>query len=263
MFPYGIKPVQKFSIEQLKESNYIYISSVCMKTKCLQIGSFNDKLDSIEDWDYWLRIAQKGFKIGFNPKDCITYICKKNGMASKNQKKQYDIIKESTIKKEVKLNLGCGNETLKEYINCDLYNNNADMIFDAKRCPFDDQSVDEIRAYHLIEHFDFKEGFEVLKEWNRILKPNGRLVLETPDLLNTCKVFVDSNEDYRIKLYGHFFAWPWIDGQQHKFLYTENQIYYTLKQCGFNNIKRLPPDSIYVQNNPKELYLKIEAYKNV
>lgn len=140
--------------------------------------------------------------------------------------------------KLVQLNLGCGDMILPDYINCDLYNDNADIKCDVKILPFKDNSVDKILALHIIEHFDFKEAFDVLKEWNRVLKKNGILMIEIPDFLNCCKEFVNGDEDYRIKLYGNFFAHPWIPGQIHKFLYTENQLRWTLEQCNFYNIVR-------------------------
>ncbi|MFW5889426.1 MAG: glycosyltransferase [Bacillota bacterium] len=261
LIPYGI-PINKiFDGNKLLENNYIYISSVLHKVKCLNVGFFDKELDSIEDWDYWIRIFNNNFLMAYNDKDFIIYLCKENGMASLCNKEKLKRIKNKNMIELKKINLGCGDELLSGYINCDLYNPKADMNFDAAKCPFEDNSIDEISAYHLIEHFDFKQAFDVLKEWNRILKPGGKLVIETPDLYHTCKIFAESNEEYRQKLYSHFFAWPWINGQQHKFLYTETQLKWTLEQCGFENIIRVPPTSIYVQNNPPQLYLKIECKK--
>ena len=41
---------------------FIYISSVLATIKILDIGLFDSRLDSIEDWDFWLRAAEMGFK---------------------------------------------------------------------------------------------------------------------------------------------------------------------------------------------------------
>jgi predicted SAM-dependent methyltransferase len=127
--------------------------------------------------------------------------------------------------------------------------------------PFSDNSVDEIMAYHLIEHFDFMQGQDVLREWHRVLKPGGRLHIETPDMLHTCKEFVEADEARRVQLYGHFWAWPWLPGQAHRFLYTETQLFWLLDQLKFKNIKRLPPDSIYVSTQNPLLFLNVEAFK--
>ena len=141
----------------------------------------------------------------------------------------------------MKLNLGCGDMILKGFTNCDLYNPAADVKCDARLLPFEDNSVEEIYTSHVIEHFDFKEVFEVLKEWKRVLKEGGKLVIETPDLLASCKKFVELDEQGRISMYAHFFSEPWTSpGQCHKFLYTETQLRWTLEQAGFKNLVRIP-----------------------
>jgi predicted O-methyltransferase YrrM len=91
-----------------------------------------------------------------------------------------------------------------------------------------------------LEHFHFREAFDVLREWKRVLKPKGILRIETPDMLKSCKAFVGSDEQGRINLYSHFFSEPWISGQVHKFLYTETQLRWTLEEVGFKNIRIIP-----------------------
>lgn len=165
--------------------------------------------------------------------------------------------------KRIKLNLASGDEYFSDYINIDLYNSKADVKMDISKLEYPDNYADEIRCYHILEHFNFKQAFPVLTEWKRVLKNGGKLILETPDMYNSCRRFVEGDESLRIKLYGHFFAWPWMDGQTHYFLYTEQQLFYTLSQVGFKNIKRLPPDSIYARLNPdmQDLFLKVECQK--
>lgn len=141
---------------------------------------------------------------------------------------------------EIKLNLGCGDMILEGFINCDLYNTKAEVKCDVSKLPYEDNYADVIYASHIIEHFDFYEAFKVLAEWKRVLKVGGRLVIETPDLLESCRKFVNADEQGRLALYGHFFARPWVDGQVHKFLYTEVQLGWTLGQLGFKDIKRVP-----------------------
>ncbi|MEK7549176.1 MAG: methyltransferase domain-containing protein, partial [Patescibacteria group bacterium] len=143
-------------------------------------------------------------------------------------------------KKPTKLNLGCGDLILKGFINIDLYSDKAQLKCNGKYLPFKDNSIDEIYASHLIEHFDFKEGFDVLKEWLRVLKVEGKLIIETPDLLESAKKFIEANEQERINFYSHFFSEPWIDGQWHKFLYTYTQLKWTLEQVGFRSIEKIP-----------------------
>jgi predicted SAM-dependent methyltransferase len=144
----------------------------------------------------------------------------------------------------MKINLGCGSLLLPGYINCDLYNPAAEMKCDVKDLPFPDDSVDEIYASHIIEHFDFFEGKDkVLPEWRRVLKVGGILIIETPDLAASCKEFsrlYEAGEQQQcINLYSHFFSTPWENvGQVHRFLYTPIQMCWTLESLYFKNIRQ-------------------------
>ena len=140
----------------------------------------------------------------------------------------------------MKLNLGCGDLLFDDYCNVDQFNPAADVKADAKSLPFADNSIDEIYSSHLIEHFDFHEVFGVLKEWKRVLKPSGWLVIETPDFLASCRKFVETDEETRIQMYSHFFAKPWVAGEIHKFLYTPRQMAWLLDRIGFTNIHQRP-----------------------
>lgn len=159
-----------------------------------------------------------------------------------------------------RLNLGCGKDILDNYINGDLFDRHAQILFDARKLPFKDDSVGEVLASHLIEHFDFREAFVALEEWKRVLKPGGRLIVETPDFLSSCQAFITADEQERVRLYGHFFAMPWIEGQTHKFLYTETQLGWTLRQFGFQDVHRIEAASAYT-TYPKDLYLRMEGTK--
>jgi predicted SAM-dependent methyltransferase len=158
----------------------------------------------------------------------------------------------------IKLHLGCGSMIIPGYVNCDLYNKDAEVKCDAKNLPYEDDSVDEVLSMHLIEHFDFYEAFDVLKEWKRVLKEDGKLHLETPNLLTTCEAFIKASETDRVNLYGQFFAIPWVPGEIHKFLYTETQLRWTLEQVGFKNIITVPALRYIGCEN---INLGMEAYK--
>jgi len=157
----------------------------------------------------------------------------------------------------LKLNLGCGDKILDGFVNCDLYNPKAQRRCDVRFLPFADDSVDEINADHIIEHFDAHEAWDVLREWKRVLRSGGVLRVETPDFLALCKAFVDApDEQSRVNLYGAFFAKAWMPGEVHKFLYSETQLGWTMQEVGFVELHRIPATS-YVG----PLYLKIEGRK--
>lgn len=137
----------------------------------------------------------------------------------------------------MKLNVGCGNLILKGWINLDIMAiEGIDMQSDAKYLPFKSEVFDELYCSHIIEHFDFLQGFEVLSEWKRVLKTGGKLVIETPDFLGLCHRFIKESEEGRVNLYAHIFGNPWSPTNMHKFLYTTSQLRWTLSRLNFKDI---------------------------
>lgn len=255
--------------KQLYHNNFIWISSVISKIDCFKTNHFDDSLNSIEDWDMWIRLFEQKYKFVKNGTTTVRYLVKEQNQASLGVTKM-DLFKQKhKMLPKLKLHLACGHDYDDEYINVDLYAPEdavCDVRFDVMKLPYPDNSVDEIKAFHIIEHFHFFEIQEVLKEWHRVLKPGGRLYLETPDFLETCRSFVEGSpamniEDWRVLLYGHFFAHAWVPGQTHKFLFTETQLRTNLGWAGFKTVNRLPPASKYVLKETYHLFLNVEAFK--
>ena len=80
----------------------------------------------------------------------------------------------------IRLNLGCGDKILQEYINVDVASERAgkkpNVVSDIRKLTFDDNYADEILSVHVIAHFWRWEVYDILKEWIRVLKPGGKLV---------------------------------------------------------------------------------------
>jgi predicted SAM-dependent methyltransferase len=91
------------------------------------------------------------------------------------------------------LNLGCGHKKWPGFVNVDGYESDRakpDLVHDlTKPLPFDDGVADEIHAYHVIEHFHRWEVPVILKDWARVLKPGGLMVLECPCLNKVLGIF--------------------------------------------------------------------------
>jgi len=77
-------------------------------------------------------------------------------------------------------NLGCGNKKWDGWINVDLHSDIADIKCDLRKLDIASDSADAVAAIHVLEHFYEWEVFDVLTEWKRILKPNGKMILELP-----------------------------------------------------------------------------------
>lgn len=59
---------------------------------------------------------------------------------------------------------------------------NPDVLADARFLPFKDCFADAIFSSHALEHISFRETMATLKEWGRVLKPGGRMVIVIPNL---------------------------------------------------------------------------------
>lgn len=88
------------------------------------------------------------------------------------------------IKTTKKLNLGCGRNILNGWINLDLIPaTGVDVIADLDDCkktklPFEDNSVDEFLASHVIEHI--KNPLPLMQELHRIAKPGAKAIFKCP-----------------------------------------------------------------------------------
>ena len=80
----------------------------------------------------------------------------------------------------MKLNVGCGNDIKKGWINLDIAPvNGVDVVHNIENLPlpFDSNVFDEILCRNILEHVEY---IPVLKELNRILKEGGSLVITVP-----------------------------------------------------------------------------------
>lgn len=85
----------------------------------------------------------------------------------------------------VRLNLGCGGKKLPGYVNIDSCELEApDVLCDlgVERWPFEDSTVDEAIAEHVLEHLPGEAFFHFMRELYRVLKPGApvRVLLPHP-----------------------------------------------------------------------------------
>jgi beta-1,4-mannosyl-glycoprotein beta-1,4-N-acetylglucosaminyltransferase len=147
--------------------------------------------------------------------------------------------------KKVKLNLGCGDQKIDGYIGVDLYNPNADLKLDiCDLSQFQDNSVDEILAVHVLEHLNPYNINQILAEWYRVLKPLGKLVLELPDIEGLCRAFMESDKGQRYHLINCIYGTGTL-GQPsftpHLFGWYYEILHDHLAPLGFGNISKQEP----------------------
>jgi autotransporter strand-loop-strand O-heptosyltransferase len=150
------------------------------------------------------------------------------------------------IENPIKINLGCGADIKKGYINVDTFNNFEGLDVDANilELPFKNDSVDEIFISHTMEHLGIYNVPQALNEFNRVLKPGGELVIITPDLESCIEQWQKFDDEGRIDRLEYIFGGQSHDGDFHKNGFTENTLKIYLRRYGFSTAhseKRVSP----------------------
>jgi SAM-dependent methyltransferase len=90
----------------------------------------------------------------------------------------------------VKINLGCGRFAMTGYDNRD-----RGLGHEAYPLPDADNSADEIRASHILEHFPCGQIQSVLADWVRVLKPGGMLKIAVPNFDWIARKYLEGAEE--------------------------------------------------------------------
>lgn len=112
----------------------------------------------------------------------------------------------------IKLNVGCASNPKPGYVNIDM-----DSLDDIRRrypektfsddivveqfnvldLPYEDGTVDEIKADSFVEHLSFVDEPLFFNEARRVLKPGGILDFCVPDFEELCRLFLDAEDDWQ------------------------------------------------------------------
>lgn len=98
------------------------------------------------------------------------------------------------------VNLGGGADYNPYELNVDLRGDSKIHYHcDIRKLPDDwTNQFDIAKANHVLEHFPFGQVEEVLKEWMRILKPGGKLILNVPDMQAVAEYLARGDMDVMI-----------------------------------------------------------------
>ncbi|MDC3242949.1 methyltransferase domain-containing protein [bacterium] len=66
---------------------------------------------------------------------------------------------------------------------------------------FDDNSIEEIYASHVVEHVDQKNIKKTLEGIYRVLKNDGKFYISVPDLDVLCRIFIDNKAPAKVKFH--------------------------------------------------------------
>jgi len=170
----------------------------------------------------------------------------------------------------VRLNIGCGARVLDGWTNCDIVRNPAaprdpEILCDAKAIPLPDGCAEMAQAIHVFEHFYRWEAEGVLREWRRLLKPGGVLILELPNLVKCCENFLsgrkrggkDPDQLARWGIYGDprtgdkFMNHPWG--------YSPDEVIDLLHANGFTDAVERPTQFHPAGRAPRDMRIEARA----
>ena len=103
----------------------------------------------------------------------------------------------------IKLHLGSGGKVLQGWHNLDMRQSNTTDAGTGTVCrrwnapilPYGDGTVDFVHNEHFLEHIDEKDGFTLLREVYRVLKPGGILRTATPSMDRYVDAYLNGNFD--------------------------------------------------------------------
>lgn len=151
---------------------------------------------------------------------------------------------------DIKLNVGSGEDIRFGYINIDIRPvKGTNLILDLEKqdLPFEDDIISEIVAQDVLEHIEYDRVEHVVKEFYRVLKPKGRLIVRVPDIIRIVSMYAD---DYK-KMSYFIFGGKKHEYDVHKTAFTKYSLSRLLRTIGFR-IKNMWNDGTN---------LIIEAYK--
>ncbi|MBM4053781.1 MAG: glycosyltransferase [Planctomycetes bacterium] len=115
-----------------------------------------------------------------------------------------EVINSSCV--NVRLNIGCGTDIKNGYINIDCREiSGVNVRADVSHIPFKNMSVAEIVANDILEHFPRNKTQEVLKNWINLLRPEGMLKIQCPDIRTLAYAFVTNQipaNEFSRRIYG-------------------------------------------------------------
>jgi predicted SAM-dependent methyltransferase len=138
----------------------------------------------------------------------------------------------------IKLNIGCGWRNFgNDWVHIDGGDYEHLDHHDVSKLPYADNSVDLIYSSHMIEYFDRQEIIDIIKEWHRVLKPNGILRIAVPDFYTMCLLYENGNINLN-QILGPLYGKMQMGEETiyHKTVYDFPDLSSTLESCGFSDV---------------------------
>ena len=156
--------------------------------------------------------------------------------------------------KSIKLNIGGGSTAIPGFTTVD-----RSIGSEAYPLEYSAGSVAEIRASHILEHFDHASVPAVLADWVRVLEPGGRLRLSVPDFDLICDARRSRNPKWR-----HYLMGGQIDANDfHHTVWVEDDLRQTMRAAGLVAIDRWSAEPLALDTASNPISLNLEGVKGV
>lgn len=138
----------------------------------------------------------------------------------------------------MRLHIGCGDKFLPGYLHFDERAfSHVDYVGKAEDLSiFGDESVEEIYACHILEHFRRADVLKVLQEWFRVLCTGGVLRIAVPDFNAIAQTYLADHDLESVM--GLLYGGQNYDGNFHYQTYDENRMKRLLMEAGFTTAER-------------------------
>jgi hypothetical protein len=150
----------------------------------------------------------------------------------------------------VRLNVGAGKVEIPGYTAIDRSLGTEAYPLDG----YEDNSVDEVRASHILEHFPRAEVFPVVTEWVRVLKPDGVLKLAVPNFDWIAECYHRHMCDAQT-LFGFLMGGQTDENDYHKSAFDETLLRLLMKAAGIDRIKPWVGEALDCSRLPVSLNL--------
>ena len=152
-----------------------------------------------------------------------------------------------------KLHIGSGYNALSGWLNSDVYPTSTQILrLNATQpFPFKDNVFHYVFSEHMIEHITYPQGLEMLAQCYRVLVPNGKIRIATPNLAflvdlyrsdkselqkEYLKFTTDKNIEYAPYYEDIFAINNFVRNWGHQFIYDEKTLRYSLEKVGFTRV---------------------------
>ena len=177
---------------------------------------------------------------------------------------------DETAATTVKLHLGCGGMRWNDFINIDLNQDNgradssrngcvADVIADMRNLGLSDDSIDEIFTSHTVDHFTRWVAIDMFRDWYRMLKPGGLVVIEVADFFRCVLWLFHPSPSKRQLAKNQFYGnqWDRIDFETHRYVWSARELVGVLRDIGFRDVSYSHSTRTHYPGRD----MRVEAYK--